>query len=86
MKITDILSKFGIDKFYHYLLASIFACILKVLLSLFIPIYIAQLISFTISLIMITGKELYYDKYLNKGTPEWNDFWIGLFGILIGIL
>lgn len=86
MKITNILSKIGIDKYEHYMLASLFACVLKLLLNLFIPILWASIISFTISLAFIAGKELYYDKKMGKGTPEWNDFWIGLVGILIGIL
>lgn len=86
MKITNLLNNIGIDKYEHYMLASIFACVLKILLNLFIPILLASVISFIISLSFIIGKELYYDKNLQKVTPEWKDFWIGLLGILIGIL
>lgn len=31
------------------------------------------------------GKELVWDKWLEKGTPEWMDFWATVAGGLIGL-
>lgn len=66
----------GYDGLKHLVLSTL---ITKVLL-LFLPVYLAVLITLVISI----SKEV-YDKISGKGCADWKDVICNLLGILIGI-
>ena len=65
------------DKLKHIVVSAIIA----VTLNLFLPWWVAGLITLAIGV----GKEV-YDKATGKGHPEWKDLLADLVGILIGVL
>ena len=65
------------DKLKHIVVSAI----IMVALNLFLPWWVAGLITLAIGV----GKEVYY-KVSGKGCAEWGDLFCNLFGILIGIL
>lgn len=65
------------DKLKHVVVSAIIA----VVLNLFLPWWVAALITLAIGV----GKEV-YDKVSKKGCAEWKDLLADLVGILIGIL
>lgn len=78
MDINKILNYIEQDGLLHIILSSLIAAIL----SLFLPIWIAAIITFAIGL----AKELVYDLWLKKGTCELKDLICDVVGIIIGIL
>lgn len=64
------------------LLHIVFSSLIAVVLSLFLPIWVAAIITFAIGL----AKELVYDLWLKKGTFELKDLICDAVGIIIGIL
>lgn len=66
-----------IDKYKHIVVSAIIA----VVLNLFLPWWVAALITLAIGI----GKEV-YDKLSGKGCAEWEDLVADVVGILIGIL
>lgn len=73
-----IITYIGQDGLLHIVLSSLIAAIL----SLFLPIWVAAIITFAIGL----AKELVYDLWLKKGTCELKDLICDVAGIIIGIL
>lgn len=67
----------GSDGMSHLILSAIMA----VALNLFLPWWVAALITLAIGI----GKEV-YDKVSGKGCAEWKDLLADVVGILIGIL
>lgn len=67
----------GEDKLKHIVVSAIIA----VVLNLFLPWWVAALITLAIGI----GKEV-YDKVTGKGHSEWKDLLADLVGILIGVL
>lgn len=67
----------GEDKLKHIVVSAI----VMVIFNLFLPTYIAALITLAIGI----GKEV-YDKTTNKGCAEWEDLLCDIVGIIIGIL
>ena len=65
------------DKLKHIVVSAIIA----VALNLFLPWWVAGLITLAIGV----GKEV-YDKVSGKGHPEWKDLVADLVGIIIGVL
>ena len=65
------------DKLKHIVVSAIIA----VALNLFLPWWVAALITLAIGV----GKEV-YDKVSGKGHPEWEDLVADVVGILIGVL
>lgn len=51
--------------------------------DLFLSFYISLLSAFIVATIVMAGKELIYDKRLNKGVCSLNDFIAGEIGIVI---
>jgi len=78
MDINKILNYIAQDGLLHIVLSSLIAAIL----SLFLPIWIAAIITFAIGL----AKELIYDLLLKKGTCELKDLICDVVGIIIGII
>lgn len=78
MDINKILNYIAQDGLLHIVLSSLIAAIL----CLFLPIWIAAIVTFIIGL----AKELVYDLWLKKGTCELKDLICDLVGIIIGIL
>lgn len=78
MDINKILNYIAQDGLLHIILSSLIAAIL----SLFLPIWVAAIITFAIGL----AKELVYDLWLKKGTCELKDLICDVVGIIIGIL
>lgn len=66
-----------VDKLKHIVVSAI----IMVIFNLFLPTYMAAIITFAIGI----GKEV-YDKTTNKGCPEWKDLLADIIGIIIGIL
>ena len=65
------------DKLKHIVVSAIIA----VALNLFLPWWVAGLITLAIGV----GKEV-YDKVTGNGHPEWRDLLANVVGILIGVL
>ena len=78
MDINKILNYIAQDGLLHIVLSSLIAAIL----SLFLPIWIAAIVTFIIGL----AKELIYDLLLKKGTCELKDLICDVVGIIIGII
>ena len=66
-----------VDKLKHIVVSAI----IMVVFNLFLPTYLAAIITFAICI----GKEV-YDKTTNKGCAEWEDLIADVIGIIIGIL
>lgn len=64
------------------LLHILFSVIIMTVLKLLLPWWIAALLTLLVGIL----KELIWDKWLKKGTPEWRDIISDFIGILIGIL
>ena len=45
-----------------------------------------MLLAFPLTVLVGAGKELIWDKWLKKGTPEWKDFYSGVWGSLFGTI
>lgn len=73
-----IITYIGQDGLLHIVFSSLIAAVL----SLFLPIWLAAIITFAIGL----AKELVYDLLLKKGAFELKDILCDLIGIIIGIL
>lgn len=71
--ITKILNYFGLDGLLH-ILCSLVLC---ALLSAFLPVWAAA----AITLLVGIGKELVWDLWLKKGTPQWKDIIADIVGI-----
>lgn len=67
----------GADKLKHIVVSAIIA----VALNLFLPWWVAALITLAIGV----GKEV-YDKVSGKGHPEWKDLVADVVGTIIGVL
>lgn len=76
--ITKLLNYFGSDGLLH-ILCSLVLC---ALLSAFLPVWAAAGITLAVGI----GKELIYDKWLSKGTPQWKDIVADVVGIAAGIV
>lgn len=82
----DILNKIGIDKYQHFAVAAIAAFVLKNGLSFIVDNIIAALIASGVVFAACVGKEIIYDKWMGKGSVEWQDLFAGIIGIIIAIL
>lgn len=63
------------------LLHILFSVIIMTVLKLLLPWWIAALLTILIGIL----KELIWDKWLKKGTPEWRDIVSDIIGIIIGV-
>ena len=75
---NKIMAYIGQDGLLHI----VFSSLIAVVLSLFLPIWLAAIITFAIGL----AKELVYDLLLKKGTFELKDMICDAVGIIIGVL
>lgn len=71
-----ILNYIGTDGLFH-LGVSLILC---QIIAIFLPIWAAVLISLAVGVL----KELIWDKFLKKGTPEWKDILADALGIILG--
>lgn len=76
--IGKIITYFGQDGLAHILVS----LILCVVFGVFLPLWIAVLITLVIGLI----KELVWDLWLKKGTAEWRDIVSDAVGIVLGVV
>ena len=76
-KLTRRLRSMTIDKYKHIVVSAIIA----VALNLFLPWWVAALITLAIGV----GKEV-YDKVSGKGYPEWGGLLSDIVGIIIWIM
>ena len=76
--ITKVLDYFGTDGLLHMLCSAVLVSVI----NWFAPPWIAALLAFLVGI----GKEIVYDKWLKKGTPQWRDLVADLVGIAIGCL
>lgn len=74
--IKNILDKIRKDDLLHILFSIIIMTVLKLLL----PWWIAAILTMLVGIL----KELIWDKWLKKGTPEWRDIVSDIIGIIIG--
>lgn len=75
--IKNVLNQIRKDDLMHILVSVIIMTVLKLLL----PWWIAALLTILIGIL----KELIWDKWLKKGTPEWRDIVSDIIGIIIGV-
>lgn len=75
--IKNVLNQIRKDDLLHILFSVIIMTVLKLLL----PWWIAALLTLLIGIL----KELIWDKWLKKGTPEWRDLLSDIIGIIIGV-
>jgi len=74
------------DKKWHLIL-SLAACLaLMVILEMFLPQATALQIAAGVTLTISAAKELIYDWYLGKGTPEWADFAADCAGVAVAVM
>lgn len=75
---AKILNLIGLDGFAHILVSLVIVLALQIV----IPFWIAILVSLLIGI----AKELIWDLWLKKGTPQWKDIICDLVGILISCM
>lgn len=63
------------------LLHILFSVIIMTVLKLLLPCWIAAILTMLVGIL----KELIWDKWLKKGTPEWRDIASDIIGIIIGV-
>lgn len=76
--VKKILTWLGTDGMAHLLASLVLCCVLAALL----PLWAAVLITIAVGV----AKELIYDKWMKKGTPQWKDIICDITGILIGCM
>lgn len=86
MKVKDILGRIGLDKYEHFVLASLTAVVLKWALRIALTHVASGAVAFAAVVLFCIGKELVYDRWAGKGTCEWRDLWAGIVGAAIGVL
>ena len=84
--IRELLSKITIDKYQHFAVAAIATLILRIILDLVLPFRTAVLIAATGVFLACVGKEVIYDKWMDKGECEWLDLIAGILGIIIATI
>lgn len=72
----EILNYLGTDGLLH-LGVSLILC---QIIAIFLPIWAAVFISLAVGVL----KELIWDKFLKRGTPEWKDILADALGIILG--
>lgn len=72
------MTQIPIDKLIHFL-GSYFVCSI---LMCFMPLFCAVWIVFVLGV----AKEFVYDKLMGKGTPEWNDLFADVFGVVMAVV
>lgn len=75
--IKNVLNQIRKDDLLHILFSVIIMTVLKLLL----PWWIAAILTMFVGIL----KELIWDKWLKKGTPEWRDIVSDIIGIIIGV-
>lgn len=75
--IKNVLNQIRKDDLLHILFSVIIMTVLKLLL----PWWIAAILTMFVGIL----KELIWDKWLKKGTPEWRDLLSDIIGIIIGV-
>lgn len=75
--IKNVLNQIRKDDLLHILVSVIIMTVLKLLL----PCWIAAILTMLVGIL----KELIWDKWLKKGTPEWRDIVSDIIGIIIGV-
>lgn len=75
--IKNVLNQIRKDDLLHILFSVIIMTVLKLLL----PWWIAAILTMFVDIL----KELIWDKWLKKGTPEWRDIVSDIIGIIIGV-
>lgn len=63
------------------LLHILFSVIIMTVLKLLLPWWIAAILTMFVGIL----KELIWDKWLKKDTPEWRDIVSDIIGIIIGV-
>lgn len=76
--VQKIVNYFGADGLLHIMCSAALVSVL----GWFAPPWIAALLAFLVGI----GKEIVYDKWLKKGTPQWKDVVADLAGIALGCL
>lgn len=76
--IGRILSWFGTDGLAHIIVSAVLLLILQVIF----PWDISVLVTLFIGI----AKEMIYDKWMKKGTPQWKDIICDIVGIVIGCM
>lgn len=76
--IGRILSWFGTDGLAHIIISAVLLLILQVIF----PWDISVLVTLFIGI----AKEMIYDKWMKKGTPQWKDIICDIVGIVIGCM
>lgn len=72
------LSWFGTDGLAHIIVSAVLLLILQVIF----PWDISVLVTLFIGI----AKEMIYDKWMKKGTPQWKDIICDIVGIVIGCM
>lgn len=76
--VSKILNYIGLDGMAHIIVSAV----LLLILQIFLPWYV----SVPAVLLIGIAKELIYDKWMKKGTPQWKDIICDIVGIAIGCL
>lgn len=76
--IGKILNYIGLDGMAHIIVSAV----MLLALQIFLPWWVA------VPAVMLIGvaKEVIYDKWLKKGTPQWKDIICDIVGIAIGCM
>lgn len=76
--VSKILNYIGLDGMAHIIVSAV----LLLALQMFLPWYV----SVPVTLLIGVAKEVIYDKWMRKGTPQWKDIICDIVGIAIGCL
>lgn len=68
----------GLDGLTHIIVSAV----LLLILQIFLPWWVCV----SVTLLIGVAKEVIYDKWMRKGTPQWKDIICDIVGILIGCL
>lgn len=76
--VSKMLSWLGLDGMAHIIVSAV----MLLALQLFLPLWITILVTFSIDI----AKEMIWDMWLRKGTPQWKDILCDIVGIAIGCM
>lgn len=68
----------GLDGLTHIIVSTVLLLVLQIFLQWWVAVSVALAIG--------VAKEVIYDKWLHKGTPQWKDILCDFIGLLIGSL
>lgn len=83
MDIKEYIRNLKQDKLLHFIAGILMVDVFFIVLNIIIPFHLASTIAFGVASLVMLGKEIIYDKMMNKGVCSTKDFLAGEIGIVL---